>query len=68
MDDRRDHRESLEDEATHATEARVILPGIQAIMGIQLIAVINWSFETLTPGHQRIHPVAFSWSCLPWAG
>jgi len=32
------HREDLEQEATHATdEARMVLPGIQAILGFQLV-------------------------------
>ena len=30
-------RESLEEEATHATdEARMLLPGVQAVLGFQL--------------------------------
>jgi hypothetical protein len=36
------HKESLEEEATHVTdEARMVLPGVQAILGFQLIAVFN---------------------------
>jgi hypothetical protein len=42
------HRESLEDEATHATdEARMVLPGVQALLGFQLIAVFNQRFTEL---------------------
>jgi hypothetical protein len=54
------HRESLEEEATHATdEARMVLPGVQAIMGFQLIAVFNQRFETLAPFEQSLHLAAF---------
>ena len=43
------HIETLEEEATHATdEARMVLPGIQAILGFQLIAVFNQRFEDLS--------------------
>jgi hypothetical protein len=45
------HRESLEEEATHATdEARMVLPGVQAILGFQLIAVFNQRFQDLSEG------------------
>ena len=54
------HRESLEEEATHATdEARMVLPGVQAIMGFQLIAVFNQRFETLAHFEQWLHLAAF---------
>lgn len=54
------HREDLEEEATHITdEARMILPGVQAIMGFQLIAVFNQRFESLAEGQQILHLVAF---------
>jgi hypothetical protein len=54
------HCETLEEEATHATdEARMILPGVQAIMGFQLIAVFNDRFATLDEGEQVLHLVAF---------
>jgi hypothetical protein len=44
-----EQRESLEDEATHATdEARMVLPGVQAILGFQLVAVFNQRFHDLT--------------------
>jgi hypothetical protein len=47
------HKESLEEEGTHATdEARMILPGVQAILGFQLIAVFNQRFQELTEGRQ----------------
>jgi hypothetical protein len=54
------HRESLEEEATHATdEARMVLPGVQAILGFQLIAVFNQRFQDLSEGRQVLHIVAF---------
>jgi hypothetical protein len=54
------HHESLEEEATHATdEARMVLPGVQAILGFQLIAVFNQRFQDLTEGRQVLHLAAF---------
>lgn len=54
------HQATLEEEATHATdEARMVLPGVQAILGFQLIAVFNQRFEELSEGDQLLHLVAF---------
>jgi hypothetical protein len=54
------HRESLEEEATHATdEARMVLPGVQAVLGFQLVAVFNQRFETFSRGEQILHLAAF---------
>jgi len=54
------HVEKLEEAATHTTdEARMILPGVQAIMGFQLIAVFNQRFETLDARDQAVHLAAF---------
>jgi hypothetical protein len=54
------HIETLEEEATHATdEARMVLPGIQAILGFQLIAVFNQRFEDLSSIQQCLHLGAF---------
>jgi len=54
------HHESLEEEATHATdEARMLLPGVQAVMGFQLVAVFNNRFVELTTDEQRLHLGAF---------
>src|SRR3954468_17588190 len=40
-------------------ECRMVLPGIQALFGFQLIAVFNEGFaEKLDPGQQRLHLVA----------
>ncbi len=42
-------------------ECRMVLPGIQALFGFQLIAVFNQGFgEKLTLGEQRLHIVAIS--------
>lgn len=55
-----EHKERLEEAATHATdEARMILPGVQAIMGFQLVAVFNQRFELLEEGDQAVHLLAF---------
>lgn len=60
MDAQQEHRESLEEQATQATdEARMVLPGVQAIMGFQLIAAFNQRFETLAAGDRSLHLVAF---------
>jgi hypothetical protein len=54
------HHESLEEEATHATdEARMVLPGVQALLGFQLIAVFNQRFQDLSEGRQVLHLAAF---------
>ena len=51
---------SLEEEATHATdEARMVLPGVQAMLGFQLMAVFNQRFELLRPAEQDLHLAAF---------
>src|SRR3954462_14880502 len=42
-------------------ECRMVLPGIQALFGFQLIAVFNSSFEQkLRPAEQRLHLVAIA--------
>jgi len=46
-------------------ECRMVLPGIQALFGFQLIAVFNRSFSTiLSPAEQRIHLLALGMSSL----
>jgi hypothetical protein len=51
---------SLDSAAKHILEeCRMVLPGIQALFGFQLIAVFNDSFgEKLTEGEQRLHFIA----------
>jgi hypothetical protein len=48
---------SLSDAATHLlNEARMVLPGIQALFGFQLIAVFNPTFaQRLARGEQLLH-------------
>lgn len=54
------HHETLEEEATHVTdEARMVLPGVQAVMGFQLIAVFNQRFESFSETEQLMHLAAF---------
>lgn len=54
------HRETLEEEATHITdEARMVLPGVQAILGFQLMAIFNQRFEQLSHGEQLVHLASF---------
>ncbi len=50
-------KESPETEATHTLEeARMVLPGIQALFGFQLVAVYNQPFaRLLSAGEQRLH-------------
>src|SRR5436190_23950340 len=52
--------ESLEEQATHmGGEARMLLPGVQTILGFQLMAVFNQRFEQFTLGEQVTHYGAF---------
>jgi len=41
-------------------ECRMILPGLQALLGFQLIAVFSATFGQLSPTEQRIHLVALA--------
>ncbi|MBV9877341.1 MAG: hypothetical protein JO025_21610 [Verrucomicrobia bacterium] len=50
------HPASLEQETkTVIEEARMVLPGIQAVFGFQLIAVLNNGFNNLHPVEQKLH-------------
>ena len=40
------------------TEARVILPGAQALLGFQLAIIVTQSFEKLPPASRTVHAVA----------
>ena len=57
MASRQSKVESLDEEANHVIEeARMVLPGIQALFGFQLIAVFNARFEAdLTSWEQWLH-------------
>lgn len=48
-----DHTDKLAQEAIE--EARMVLPGIQALFGFQLIAVFNERFTKLPDAHQWLH-------------
>lgn len=51
--------EKLEDLVSHILEeARMVLPGIQALLGFQLIAVFNHEFTKLSPLDQYAHVAA----------
>lgn len=45
-------------------ESRVILPGVQALFGFQLIAVFNDRFADLDPVTRYVHLVATFFSCV----
>ena len=54
-----EQRESLEDETRAILEeARMVLPGVQALLGFQLVAVFNARFEDLPSELQIVHLVA----------
>ena len=62
------HWESLEEEATHAeSEARMLLPGVQTILGFQLMAVFNQRFEHFSQAEQLVHYGAFLLTALTMA-
>lgn len=48
-----------ESSLTVTDETRMILPGVQAIVGFQLIAVFNQRFESLSERQQSLHLLAF---------
>jgi hypothetical protein len=53
------HPASLEQETrTIIEETRMVLPGIQAVFGFQLIAVFNNGFQDLKPVEQLLHLAA----------
>ena len=60
MGSRRKETIPLPEAVTHLLEeCRMVLPGVQALFGFQLIAVFNSTFrERLTPTEQTIHLVA----------
>ncbi len=54
------HLETLEEQANHAiAEARMVLPGVQALLGFQLIAVFNQRFTVLSHFEQAAHILGF---------
>ncbi len=54
-------RPDLEQKIQHAlTDARVVLPGAQALLGFQFVAVFLGGFETLPASSQYIHIVSLT--------
>jgi Family of unknown function (DUF6328) len=54
-------RPSIEDQIQHAlTDARVVLPGAQALLGFQFVAVFLGGFEQLPASSQYIHVVSLT--------
>jgi len=54
------HHQTLEEASTQVDdEARMLLPGVQAFMGFQLIAVFNQRFQEFSPGEQLMHFASF---------
>jgi hypothetical protein len=54
------HRQTLEEASTQVGgEARMLLPGVQTILGFQLMAVFNQRFEKFSSGEQVLHFAAF---------
>jgi len=45
-------------------ECRMVLPGIQAIFGFQLVAVFNQRFGDLTEAEQTMHFIAMSFNAV----
>ena len=61
------HRETLEQEATHATdEARMVLPGVQAVLGFQLIAVFTSGSSCSRPPNRSCTSALSCWSRWRW--
>jgi len=54
------HHQTLEETSTQVGgEARMLLPGVQTILGFQLMAVFNQRFEQFTSAEQVMHFVSF---------
>jgi len=59
MPDETRKKESLDEEVEHILEeGRMVLPGIQALFGFQLIAVFNQQFEKMPAAGRRLHLAA----------
>jgi hypothetical protein len=56
MKDARSNRTALKDKIDQVlTEARVVLPGVQALLGFQLSIMLMQGFESLPPSSKYIH-------------
>jgi Family of unknown function (DUF6328) len=66
----RNDLEKVEDPGLHQkidamlTEARIILPGAQALLGFQLAIVLTEAFEKLDPAVKSVHGIALLLVCL----
>lgn len=59
------HQESTSAVTSHLLEeCRMVLPGIQALFGFQLIAVFNGRFWELPEGHRMLHLAAIVFVAL----
>lgn len=45
-------------------EARMVIPGTQALLGFQFMAIFNQPFESLSPEIKTLHYVAICFTCL----
>jgi uncharacterized protein DUF6328 len=65
MADEKGQTPTIEERVQHAlTDARVVLPGAQALLGFQLIGVLLGGFESLPVSLQRIHVVSLTFVTL----
>lgn len=56
---------ALSDKVRHVlTEARMVLPGAQALLGFGAIAVLMDAFKTLSPTLKVVHTVGLCWIAL----
>ena len=56
-----EQRQSIKDEMiTVIEEARMVLPGVQALFGFQLIAVFSATFDSLSHAERRLHLLAMA--------
>lgn len=61
----REEKKKLSDKIKHVlTECRVVLPGAQALMGFQFIAVLTESFDKLPSGPKYVHLACIGLSAL----
>jgi len=61
----RDERRKLSDKIQHVlTECRVVLPGVQALLGFQFIAILAESFDRLPSTSKYIHLLSIGLSAL----
>jgi hypothetical protein len=65
LDAERDERKKLSDKIEHVlTECRVVLPGVQALLGFQFIAILAESFDRLPSTSKYVHLASIGLSAL----